>query len=104
LMYRARINNYLDDEAAPTGLKLPFYQTYLDSAEARIAKGVQPAPVRNMVEAYNQIAGFASYKEDKAKAKLYWDKALALDPQNATALEGVKSLAAVAPKSAGNKK
>jgi Tfp pilus assembly protein PilF len=105
LMYRARINNYLDDEANPTGLKLPFYQQYLDSAEARIAKGTQPAaPARNMVEAYNQIAGFASYKEDKAKAKLYWDKALALDPQNATALEGVKSLSAPAARTTPKKK
>jgi len=105
LMYRARINSFLDDEASPTGLKLPFYQKYLDSAEARVAKGVQPAPpARNMLEAYNQIAGFASYKDDKAKAKLYWDKALALDPQNATALEGVKSLTAPAPKATPKKK
>ncbi|MNL85049.1 hypothetical protein D3C87_2132240 [compost metagenome] len=52
-----------------------------------------------MVEAYNQIAGFALYKNDKEKAKLYWDKALALEPQNTTASEGLKQLAGPAPKS-----
>jgi len=104
-LWRARINNLMDSDTDPKGLKLPFYQQYLDSAEVRIAKSIQPAPpVKNMVEAYNQIAGFAAYKEDKAKAKLYWDKALALDPQNATALEGIKSLTAPAPKAPVKKK
>ncbi|SDJ37690.1 Tetratricopeptide repeat-containing protein [Pedobacter sp. ok626] len=105
LLWRARANNLMDSDTDPKGLKLPFYQQYLDSAEVRIAKNVQPAPpAKSMVEAYNQIAGFAAYKEDKAKAKLYWDKALALDPQNATALEGIKSLIAPAPKAPIKKK
>lgn len=100
LMYRARINDYLDTSTtAPTGAKLPFYQQYLDSVETKVDK--QTAVVkRNMVEAYNQIAGFAAYKEDKEKAKLYWDKALAVDPANAIATEGIKSLTAPAPKAA----
>lgn len=102
LLWRARVNNLLDSDKEPKGLKLPFYQQYLDSAEVRIAKNVQPAPsAKSMVEAYNNIAGFAAYKNDKAKAKLYWDKALALEPQNATALEGVKSLTGPAAKAAG---
>ncbi|SMD05008.1 Tetratricopeptide repeat-containing protein [Pedobacter nyackensis] len=105
LLWRARANNLMDSDTDPKGLKLPFYQQYLDSAEVRIAKNIQPAPpVKSMIEAYNQIAGFASYKNDKAKAKLYWDKVLALDPQNATALEGLKSLTAPAPKAPVRKK
>jgi tetratricopeptide (TPR) repeat protein len=104
-LWRARVNNLLDNDADPKGLKLPFYQLYLDSAEARIAKNVQPAPpAKSMVEAYNNIAGFAAYKNDKAKAKLYWDKTLALDPQNATASEGIKSLSGPAPKAPVKKK
>jgi tetratricopeptide (TPR) repeat protein len=99
LMYRARSNDYLDNEAAPVGLKLPFYQQYLDSVETKVEKQT-PKVKRDMVEAYNQIAGFASYKEDKEKAKLYWEKTLALDPANATATEGIKSLTAPAPKAA----
>ena len=104
-LWRARVNNLLDSDTDPKGLKLPFYQQYLDSAEVRMAKNVQPLPApKSMVEAYNQIAGFAAYKEDKAKAKLYWDKALALDPENATAKEGLKSLTAPAAKAPGKKK
>ena len=104
-LWRARVNNLMDSDTDPKGLKLPFYQQYLDSAEVRVANAVQPAPSpKSMIEAYNQIAGFASYKEDKAKAKLYWDKALALDPANATALEGIKSLAAPAAKAQPKKK
>ncbi|MEJ2883757.1 tetratricopeptide repeat protein [Pedobacter sp. GR22-6] len=98
-LWRGRVNNLMDSDTDPTGLKLPFYQQYLDSTEAHVDK--QTAAVKkNMLEAYNQIAGFASYKEDKAKAKLYWDKALALDPTNALAQEGLKSLTAPAPKAA----
>jgi lipopolysaccharide biosynthesis regulator YciM len=104
-LWRARVASLMDSDTDPTGLKLPFYQQYLDSAEVRVAKNSQPAPSpKSMVEAYNQIAGFASYKEDKVKAKLYWDKTLALDPQNATALEGLKSLTAPAPKAPIKKK
>lgn len=90
-LWRARVNNLRDSDTDPAGLKLPYYQQYLDSVETHVDK--QTASVKkNMVEAYNQIAGFASYKEDFAKAKLFWDKALALDPENATAQEGLKSL------------
>ncbi|MHA4893970.1 tetratricopeptide repeat protein [Pedobacter sp. PWIIR3] len=104
-LWRARVNNLLDSETEPTGRKLPYYQQFLDSAEARVAKAVQPAPSsKSMIEAYNQIAGFASYKDDKEKAKLYWEKSLALDPANATAAEGIKSLTAPAPKAPAKKK
>ncbi len=102
-LWRGRVNNLLDSDTDPKGLKLPYYQQYTDSLEMHVDKQT-PAVKRNMVEAYNQIAGFASYKADKEKAKLYWDKALALDPQNAIALEGIKSLTAPAPKVAPKKK
>jgi len=107
LVYRARINDFLDTSSvAPTGAKLIFYQQYLDSVETKVDKQTVVVK-RNMVEAYNQIAGFAAYKEDKEKAKLFWDKALAVDPANATATEGIKSLTPqpkAAPKTAPKKK
>ena len=102
-LWRGRVNNLLDSDTEPAGLKLPFYQQYLDSTEAHVDKQT-PGVKTKMIEAYNQIAGFAAYKEDKAKAKLYWDKALVFDPQNAIALEGVKSLTAPAPKTTPKKK
>jgi len=93
-LWRARVNYFKDSETAPQGIYLPYYQQYLDSAEAHVDKQT-PAVKKNMVEAYNSIAGFTS-TTDKTKAKLYWDKALAIDPQNATALAGIKSLSAPA--------
>jgi tetratricopeptide (TPR) repeat protein len=93
-LWRARVNYFKDSETAPQGIYLPYYQQYLDSAEAHVDKQT-PAVKKNMVEAYNSIAGFTS-SSDKVKAKLYWDKALAIDPQNATALAGIKSLAGTA--------
>lgn len=102
-LWRARVNNLKDSDTDPVGLKLPFYQQYVDSLELHVDKQTASAK-KNMVEAYNQIAGFASYKDDKEKAKLYWDKALAIDPANATAAEGIKSLTAPAPKAPAKKK
>jgi len=98
-LWRARVNNLKDSDTDPVGLKLPFYQQYVDSLTAHPDKQTATAK-KNMVEAYNQIAGFASYKEDKVKAKEYWEKALAINPQDATAQEGIKSLTAPAPKAA----
>ncbi|WP_276091189.1 hypothetical protein [Pedobacter sp. JY14-1] len=98
-LWRARVNNLKDSDTDPVGLKLPFYQQYVDSLAAHPDKQTATAK-KNMVEAYNQIAGFASYKEDKVKAKEYWEKALAINPQDATAQEGIKSLTAPAPKAA----
>ncbi len=49
-------------------LQIPFYQQYLDSAEAHIEKQT-PLMKKYMVEAYNNIAGYALYKDDKEKGK-----------------------------------
>lgn len=89
-LWRARVNYFKDSETNPQGIYVPYYQQYLDSAEVHVDKQT-PATKKNMVEAYNSIAGFAS-TTDKEKARTYWNKAVALDPQNATALAGIKSL------------
>jgi tetratricopeptide (TPR) repeat protein len=99
-LWRARVNYFKDSETAPKGIFVPYYQQFIDSAEAHVDKQT-PAVKKNMVEAYNSVAGFTS-TTDKQKAKLYWDKALAIDPQNATALAGIKSLSGPAPR-AGKK-
>ena len=105
-LWRGRTNYLLDSDTDPKGPQVPFYQQYLDSAEAHVDKQTTLMK-RYMAEAYNNIAGFSLYKEDKEKAKLYWEKTLALDPANAIALEGIKSLTPqpkAAPKSAPKKK
>jgi tetratricopeptide (TPR) repeat protein len=102
-LWSGRVNQLLEDEKAPQGLMVPFYQKYIDSTE--VSKTPQtPAMKKNLIESYNVIAGYASYKADKDKAKAYWDKSLALDPANATAAEGIKSLTAPAARATPRKK
>ncbi len=85
----------MEDETDPQGAMLPSYQTYVDSTEVSTTPQTA-ATKRNLVEAYNVIAGFASYKNDNEKARTYWNKTIAIDPQNATALAGIKSLSGAA--------
>jgi Tfp pilus assembly protein PilF len=102
-LWSGRVNQLLEDEVAPKGLMIPAYQQYIDSVA--VSKTPQTAVTKkNLVEAYNVIAGFASYKADKVKAKEYWDKSLAIDPANATAADGIKSLTAPAPRATPKKK
>lgn len=90
-LWSGRALNLMEDENNPQGAMLVPYQTFIDSTE--VSKTPQtPATKRNLVEAYNVVAGFASYKGDKDKARTYWSKSLAIDPQNATASAGIKSL------------
>lgn len=105
-LWRGRVNNLLDESGEEQkGLKIPHYQQFLDSAEARVAAQYDPAPSpRMMIEAYNNIASYAYFKDDNEKAKLYWDKTLALDPTNSSATEGEKALAAIAQRAATIKK
>jgi tetratricopeptide (TPR) repeat protein len=100
-LWSGRVNQLLEDEKAPQGLMIPFYQKYIDSVSV---KEQTPVMKKNLIESYNVIAGFSSYKADKVKAKEYWDKSLAIDPANATAAEGIKSLTAPAPRAASKKK
>ncbi|TDQ09802.1 tetratricopeptide repeat protein [Pedobacter metabolipauper] len=102
-LWRARINYFKDSDTDPQGLAVPFYQQYADSASVYPAEKQTAAIKKNMVEAYNSIAGFAFSKNDKVKAKLFWDKALAIDPNSANALEGIKSLTAAPARAAGKK-
>jgi tetratricopeptide (TPR) repeat protein len=97
-LWSGRALNLMEDEKNPQGAMLPQYQTYIDSTEVSTTPQTA-ATKKNLIESYNVIAGFASYKADKDKARAYWNKTLALDPQNATALAGIKSLTAT-PKTA----
>jgi len=94
-LWSGRALNLMEDETDPQGAMLPSYQTYVDSTEVSTTPQTA-ATKRNLVEAYNVIAGFASYKNDNEKARTYWNKTIAIDPQNATALAGIKSLSGAA--------
>jgi tetratricopeptide (TPR) repeat protein len=94
LLYRARINKLIDNEANPAGLAIPFYEKYVQLVTVtKPEKGTAPAGVKGLVEAYNYMGAFAS-GTDKEKAKEYFKKTLALDAANTYASESLKQLSA----------
>lgn len=96
LLYRARINKLIDNQEAPTGLAVPFYEKYITLVTVtKPEKATTPSNVKGLVESYNYLGAFAA-NTDKEKAKEYFNKTLALDPTNAYATETLKQLTAPA--------
>ena len=85
-LYKARINSTLekDDIMAAT------YQKYIDIVLAKGEEEIAKSKAKVM-EAYNSIAAFYA-NTDKAKAKDYFGKTLAIDPTNVYATESLKKL------------
>ncbi len=85
-LYKARINSSLekDDVMAAT------YQKYLDIVVAKGDEEINKNKAK-VTESYNSIAAFYA-NTDKAKAKEYFGKTLALDPTNTYALDSLKIL------------
>ena len=91
-LWRARALSLMEDQYNPQGAMVPAYQAYIDGVER--SNLVQTAATkRNLVEASNAIAAFAFAKGDQEKARIYWNKVLALESQDPTALAGIKTLA-----------
>lgn len=100
-LFRARINKNIDDAENTQKLAVPHYEKFI---ELVLAKPEKVAAQKNsLVEAYNYL-GAVYANSDKEKAKEYFNKTLALDPQNALATDNLKFLAGPAPKKAPIKK
>lgn len=86
--YKARINSTLEDGAA----MVKAYEDYIRTLTANGAEELtKPANKNKLMEAYNTIA--VNYADsDKAKAREYFNKTLALDPANTYATEALKNL------------
>jgi tetratricopeptide (TPR) repeat protein len=97
-LYRGRINNLLDDEKAPKGLMIPYFQAFIDKVTAK--PELVSANAKKLSEAYDNIGGFY-FNSDKAKAKEYFDKSVAVYPTGTFAAAKLKELAAPAPKGKG---
>jgi len=97
-LYRARINNLLDDEKAPKGLAVPFFETFVEKVTAK-PELVTPN-AKKLSEAYDNLGGYY-FNTDKAKAKEYFDKSVAVYPSGTFAAAKLKELAAPAPKGKG---
>lgn len=86
--YKARVYNTLEDGVA----MVAAYEDYIKTLTANGAEELtNPANKNKLIEAYNTIAANVA-DIDKAKAKDYFSRSLALDPANAYATEGLKNL------------
>ncbi|MBL0013730.1 MAG: tetratricopeptide repeat protein [Flavobacterium sp.] len=85
-IFRARTNRLLENEE----MIIKYYEDYLRVVTEKGEEEVTKNKVK-FIESYNNIA--ASYANtDKAKAKEYFNKTLALDPTNNYATESLKTL------------
>lgn len=97
LLNRARINkaiDVIDNKDTPKGLAAPFYEklvTLLTVTKPEKAA----ANAKTLVDAYLNLGVYA-IPTDREKAKEYFNKALAIEPTNTTALDNIKYLNAPA--------
>jgi len=91
-IFKARINSLLEDDAVAQAEMVKNYEEYIrvvtEKGPEEMAK---PANKTKFVEAYNNI-GIHFAKTDKAKAKESFQKALAIDPTDETAISTLKLL------------
>jgi tetratricopeptide (TPR) repeat protein len=106
-LYRARVNkaiDVIDNPDTQKGLSIPFYEKFIELVTVTKPEKAA-ANAKNLVDTYNYLGFFIS-GTDKEKAKEYFGKTLAIDPQNAYAADNLKALNAppVPPKKAPIKK
>jgi tetratricopeptide (TPR) repeat protein len=87
-IYRARTNSLLENDE----MTIKYYNEYINVVTAKGPEELaKPAVIKKIIESYNTSA--ASYANtDKAKAKEYFNKTLAIDPTNQYALDSLKAL------------
>ena len=82
-MMRARINSQLDPETTQ-GLAKPSYEEYAQLAQTEHADNP-----KLLIEPYLYLGYYYLLKEDNANAKSYYEKVIAIDPQNPTATQAL---------------
>lgn len=90
-LWSGRALSLLEDRLFPKGAMVKPYQAYIEGVE-RSGQAQSAATKRNLVEAGNAIATFAASRGDRDMARTYWGKVLQLDPQDVTAVSGMKAL------------
>ena len=87
-VYRARTNTLIGDDAQ----MINYYQQYIDIVTKKGPEEMAKAAVKGkLIEAYNTMAaGYAN--TDKVKAIEFFNKTLAIDPENGYALQSVEML------------
>ena len=87
-LWRARTNSALDPETAK-GLAKPYYE----AAVSAILAANNPKYNSQLIECYSYLGYYyIAVTSDAAKSKEYWNKILAIDPNNATAKKALAGL------------
>jgi cytochrome c-type biogenesis protein CcmH/NrfG len=90
---RAKVNAALDPDSKK-GLAKPYYEKYVELGSADPAKYKA-----GLVESYDYLGAYYAQKNDKATAKANFEKAIAIDPTDAFAIDALKIInGASAPK------
>lgn len=83
-LFRARVNNLLDDNEEPEGLAVPYFEKYIEVVQEKGEADVQKAKA-NFIEIYNNLAAINAKNGEYQKARDYLNETLKLDPENAYA-------------------
>lgn len=83
---RARVNSYMDPETKE-GLAKPYYDKVVSMIEPRAEKSATDNA--RLVECYRYLGYYYLLKEDKATSASYWNKILAIDPNNEIAKQAL---------------
>lgn len=91
-LYRGRINRLLDGPDDEKGLAVPFYEKYVELLTVEKPE-LAASNTNNLVQAYTYLGSVAARRDgNNTKAKEYFDKVLALDPNNTTAQQAIKAI------------
>lgn len=101
-LYRARINNAIDDQVHPKGLGVPFFEQFIQKVTVEKPE-LAAANAKKLGEAYDNLGAFYG-DTDKAKALDYLNKSIAVNPAGTFAPAKIKELTAPAPKAPVKKK
>ena len=85
--WRARVNAILDPETE-TGLAKPYYEKVAEILE----KTNNAERKKEMIEAYQYLGYYYYLKEDKSNSLIYFNKIIAIDPNNTVATEAIKGI------------
>lgn len=83
--WRARANSAIDQETT-LGLAKPYYEAALALYEQ------DNKDTKKIIECYSYLGYYYFVKNEMAKSKEYWNKILAIDPSNDTAIKALKGI------------
>ena len=90
-LYRANVNNLLDDTENPTGLAEPYFLKYIEMVEEQGDAEIQRNK-NKLVDAYSTIAVVSVKRGDYQKGRDLLGEILKLDPENAWAKQTLQYL------------